>query len=155
FAGEPILSPFGVRNEEQARTPAVPVTEADAWVERLPTPVEQEDPFEQFGNGALTRLALSAYVQSRLEEGSPASSVTRSSAAAPRMAPAEPSGAPGFPTPPQPDITSVILTNQPQRNRPAYADKDVRPDAEVKPGGLGPTGGGTESCGARRTVCGE
>jgi len=102
---------------------------------QVPTPTEQEDPFEQFGNGALTRLALSAYVQSRLEEGSPASSVTRSSAAAPRMAPAEPSGAPGFPTPPQPDITSVILTNQPQRNRPAYADKDVRPDAEVKPGG--------------------
>ena len=135
FAGEPILSPFGLRNEEQARTPAVPVTDADAWVERLPTPVEQEDPFEQFGNGALTRLALSAYVQSRLEEGSPASSVTRSSAAAPRMAPAEPSGTSGPPRPPQPDITSVILTNQPQRNRPAYADKDVRPDAEVKPGG--------------------
>src|SRR5262249_46208455 len=46
FAGEPILSPFGVRTEEQARTPAVPVTDADAWVERLPTPTEQEDPFE-------------------------------------------------------------------------------------------------------------
>jgi hypothetical protein len=138
FAGEPILSPFGLRTDEQARKPAVPVTEADAWVERLPAPVEQTDPFEHFGSGTLSRLALAAYLQSRLAEGSPSSSIERSSAAAPRpaTAPTESRRPPAPLLPPaQPDITNVILTNQPQRNTPACADKGVHPNEEVKPGG--------------------
>src|SRR5262249_38926563 len=67
----PIPSPFGPQAAEQARAPVVRVTEGTAWAERQPPPTEADDPFAHLGTGSLSRLALTAYLRSRLEGAPP------------------------------------------------------------------------------------
>jgi hypothetical protein len=107
FAGEPIPSPFGPHATEQAHTPVVRVTEATAWAEQQPPPVVADDPFDHLGTGSLSRLALAAYLRSRLDEAPHEASFQISS---PPRPPVEPHRLPAPPWPTtQADSTHVRL----------------------------------------------